>query len=107
MKVRAILVCTLLLLAAVPSFARPLCAECNNWNMCESIPGSIEACYSTGSACWTEPDPCSPPRESTVLADWQVASIDVSRSSEIAVTDSAEPAETEACEAEAVVVVQK
>lgn len=88
LKVRVILVCTLLLLAAVPTFALPLCAECNEWNTCDYIPGAIERCYSSGGACWTTPDRCSPPRSAPVLADWRVESIEINRDS---ITASATP----------------
>lgn len=84
MKVRVILVCTLLLLAAVPTFARPLCAECIvETNSCENLPGSIERCkYSlTTGLCFTTTELCSVPRAETVLAEWQVASIEISRPS--------------------------
>ena len=80
MKLRVILVCTLLLLAASPSFSLPLCKECNAQNPCEAIPGSIERCrILTGGICDTFPGSCSMPRETTVLSDWTVASIEISR----------------------------
>lgn len=106
MKIRAILVCTVLLLAAVPSFALPLCAECNEWNMCETIPGAIERCYSYGGSCWTEPDPCSPPRAATVLAEWKVASIEISRPSQESITVTAPSPEVEATEVRATELVE-
>jgi hypothetical protein len=80
MKFRVILVCTLLLLAATPSFALPLCAHCNEWNVCESAQGDIDHCFVSGGVCDTDAKRCSPPlQQSTVLADWTVASIEISR----------------------------
>jgi hypothetical protein len=83
MKLRVLAVCTLLLLGAVPSFALPLCAECTSWNTCESIPGSIERCrYDLSGNCYTTFERCSVPRASTtVLTEWKVESIEVSRPS--------------------------
>jgi hypothetical protein len=99
MKVRVILVCTLLLLAAFPTFALPLCEDCNyEWNQCEPIPGSFERCsydWATG-VCYTYPGRCSVPwnTESTVLTDWKVASIEISRPLDsVTVTASAVVAE--------------
>ena len=90
MKVRVILVCTLLLLAAVPSFALPLCAECNyEWNYCETIPGAIERCYASSGSCYTTFERCSPPRSATVATEWKVASIEISRPSLDSVTVTA------------------
>lgn len=81
MKLRVILVCTLLLLAASPSFALPLCAHCNEWNECESSPGDYERCrYDIYGNCYTDYGRCSiPSAASTVAADWTVASIEISR----------------------------
>lgn len=90
MKVRVILVCTLLLLAAVPTFALPLCAECIvETNSCEELPGSFERCkfdFVTG-LCYTTPQLCSPPRaQSTVLSDYTVASVEISQATTECVT---------------------
>ena len=79
MKLRVILACTLLLLAAVPTFALPVCAECNASNRCEQIPGSIERCTDWTGSCYTQPLSCSPPLHATVLTEWQVVSIEISR----------------------------
>jgi hypothetical protein len=79
MKLRVILVCTLLLLAAVPSFALPLCAHCNEQNRCESSPGDFERCFSGPGYCYTTSDRCSiPSAASTVLTDYKVASVEIS-----------------------------
>jgi hypothetical protein len=82
MKLRLILVCTLLLLAAVPSFALPICQECSyEYNICEDISGAFERCrYDTLGNCYLDPwARCSPTlTQSTVLADWKVASIETS-----------------------------
>lgn len=80
MKVRLILVCTLLLLAAVPTFALPLCAECVE-ESCAEIPGSIERCNDWSGACRTSPLSCIRPRSETVLTEWKVASIEIQRPS--------------------------
>ena len=83
MKLRIILVCTLLLLVAVPSFALPLCQECNPTTLqCEYAPGAFERCkYDAFFHCYIAPfDRCSPTlSQSTVLTDWEVASITISR----------------------------
>ena len=98
MKLRVILVCTLLLLAAVPSFALPLCAECNEWNECDPVPGSYERCrYDIYGNCYTDFGRCSVPSAaaSTVLTDWSVASIEISRPALDSVTVTAPAAMTE------------
>lgn len=81
MKLRVILVCTVLLLAAVPSFAAPLCEECDYWwNSCDPIPGALERCtYDENGFCYTYFGYCWPPRQTTVLAEWKVSSIEISR----------------------------
>lgn len=80
MKVRVVLVCTLLLLAAVPSFALDRCKECINLE-CKEVVGAFEKCYSGPGYCYTDPRVnCSHGRSgATVLADWTVASIEISR----------------------------
>ena len=93
MKLRVLLVCTLLLLAAVPSFALPVCAECNVMtNTCDELPGSIERCkfnWMTG-LCFSTTERCSiPSAASTVLTDWQVASIEIERPATECVTATA------------------
>lgn len=95
MKVRITLVCTLLLLAAVPTFALPLCGHCNLWNQCESAPGDFERCkYDLSGNCITTWERCSIPRsDSTVLADWKVVSIETSSVATECVTDAAPAAE--------------
>jgi hypothetical protein len=81
MKVRLILFCTLLLLAAVPSFALPLCGHCTEWNECENGSGDIERCkWDAWGNCYTDTGRCSIPSaaQTSVLTDWKVASIDTS-----------------------------
>ena len=99
MKLRVILVCTLFLLAAVPSFAAPQCQECNYWtNDCETISGAFERCtWDEFGDCYTYPGYCIPPRDvaATVLTDWKVSSIEISRPSLDSITVTA-PAMTEA-----------
>lgn len=99
MKLRVILVCTLLLLAAVPTFALPLCAECNAWtNECETLPGSFERCkynFTTG-LCYTTTERCSIPfTATTVLTELKVASIEISRPATECATASAPAAVAE------------
>lgn len=97
MKVRAILVCTLLLLAAVPSFALPLCGHCNEWNRCESAPGDFEYCIDWTGTCDTDPfKRCSRPFTVTVASEWTVASIEVHRPSLDSITVSAPAAAAKA-----------
>jgi hypothetical protein len=89
MKLRLTLVCTLLLLAAVPSFALPQCQECNyEWNQCEDVSGAFQRCkYDLSGACYLSTDRCSPQlTQSTVLADWKVASIETSCPAQESVT---------------------
>jgi len=96
MKLRVILVCTLLLLAASPSFALPLCAHCNEWNMCESSSGDIERCFDGPGYSFTTADRCSiPSAASTVLTDYQVASIEISHPAQDCATVTAPAAVTD------------
>lgn len=92
MKLRVIAVCTLLLLAAVPSFALPQCAVCNEYNECDPIPGSYERClYDAWGCCFNDFGRCSVPyaAETTVLTDWKVTTIEISRPSLDSVTITA------------------
>ena len=99
MKLKVILVCTLLLLAASPSFALPICAECiEATNTCEELPGSIERCQfnTITGLCYTQPLNCRfPLSPSTVLADWKVASIEINRPAQECATVTAPDAVTE------------
>jgi hypothetical protein len=82
MKGRVILVCTLLLLAAVPSFALPLCQDCNEFNQCETVSGAFERCrYDAEGNCYLNPfERCSiPSAATTVLTDWKVVTVEISR----------------------------
>lgn len=100
MKLRVMLVCTLLLLAAVPSFALPLCQECNyDTHQCDDVPGAYERCrYDTLGNCYLDPwSRCSPTlTQSTVLADWKVVSIETSCSEQSSVTVTAAAADAPA-----------
>lgn len=91
MKVRVIFVCTLLLLAAVPSFAAPQCADCTYWNTCEVGDWSIERCrYDQNGNCYTTFEYCTTrSAASTVLTEWKVSSIEISRPSLDAITVTA------------------
>jgi len=80
---RLALVCTLLLLAATPSFALP-CRSCTGteYPYCEDTPGSGTRCRIGVDWCETiTASSCSPLANddaSPALADWTVASIEVS-----------------------------
>ncbi|MEA2490813.1 MAG: hypothetical protein QOH21_2605 [Acidobacteriota bacterium] len=98
---RLILVCTLLLLASYPVFALPQCKECVN-NRCAYTGSGVEVCTVVGGMCQFNPtSPCSPfAPERPVLADWTVASVEIScpaLDTEI-VTTSANTAEVHAHE---------
>ena len=97
MKVRIILVCTLLLLAAVPTFALPQCAHCNASNRCEVGPGDFEYCSDWTGTCFNDPwKNCSHSRSATVATEWTVASIEIQRPSLDSITVSAPAAAAEA-----------
>ena len=77
---RVILVCTLLLLAAAPSFAEPTCTECLDTSSCINAPGQASRCRFLNGACQTLiTSNCIGRSESPVLADWKIASIEISR----------------------------
>jgi hypothetical protein len=96
MKFRMILICTLLLLAASPSFALPVCGHCNEWNTCESASGDVERCrYDTQGNCIITTERCSPAFQGTVLTDWKVVSIEISRPALESVTVTAPTAVAE------------
>ena len=81
MKVRITLICTLLLLAAVPSFAAPPCQVCDQWGsgLCASEPFSHEVCRTTSAGCKSDFGYCIGRSDTTILTEWQVASIEISR----------------------------
>ncbi len=77
---RIVLVCTLLLLAAVPSFAAPPCRSClDDVGPCFEDPGSGTRCRFVGGACETFLAFCIDRADTTVLAEWKIASIEVNR----------------------------
>jgi hypothetical protein len=76
---RLILACTLLLLASFPLFARPQCGECITMIECEYSPTSGLPCRINGSGmCEYYASVCSNLAPEPVLADWTVASIEIS-----------------------------
>ena len=80
MKLRVLFVCTLLLLAAVPTFALPPCEECNQFNRCEIVPWAVEACYDGPNFCENDPfEDCTHRSGTTVLTEWKVVSIESTR----------------------------
>jgi len=95
MKSRVILVCTLLLLAASPSFAAvapaPPCQACDEFNLCTRSSGSGERCaYDQSSGdCYTFPWGCVNRIGITVAEEWTVASIEISRPSLDSITVTA------------------
>ena len=79
---RVILVCTLLLLAAAPSFAIPTCTECLEEGVgpCINAPAQPYRCRFINGACHTELTSfCAGRSESPVLADWKIAAIEITR----------------------------
>ncbi len=77
---RVILVCTLLLLAVTPSFAEPTCTECLDASTCINAPGQPSRCRFVLGVCETiVTSNCIGRSDTPVLADWKVASIEISR----------------------------
>lgn len=78
---RLITLCTLFLLVAVPSFAAPPCTYCVEEGVgpCDNDPGAGTRCKWTGSSCQTIFAFCINFADETVLNEWQVASIEISR----------------------------
>lgn len=77
---RVILVCTLLLLVATPSFAVPTCTECLDASTCINAPGQASRCRFISGACETLITSfCVGRSETPVFADWKIASIQISR----------------------------
>lgn len=95
MKLRVILVCALLLLAASPSFAAVAvppaapCQACNVFNLCERSAGSGMRCaYDQSSGdCYTFPYTCVD--RAPLAEEWTVASIEISRPSLDSITITA------------------
>lgn len=80
MKVRIILVCTLLLLAAAPTFAAPQCEACDYyWNECYNEPYSGFRCRYTETGCEEYYGYCIGRAQAPVLSEWKVSSIEISR----------------------------
>jgi hypothetical protein len=86
--IRLTLACTLLLLAAAPSFALP-CTSCTGleYPYCEPSPGSGTRCLFSIDSCIIRDAPwCSPFTDQTaapaMIAEWTVASIEINRPGE-------------------------
>ncbi len=76
---RVILVCTLLLSAAIPTFAAPPCQVClDDAGPCVSDPGGTR-CRTISGVCQQISGLCIGVANSTMVAEWQVASIEVTR----------------------------
>jgi len=79
-KVRVLLICTLLLLAALPSFAAPPCQACDYWsNECVRDPNTGVRCRYTATGCEEYGGYCISYSHTTVLAEWKVASVEITR----------------------------
>lgn len=91
MKVRLILLCMLLLLAAVPSFANVNCRECDPYtNRCYFSPDATRRCVFDAGTCYLDPFAyCAPTHSGTVATEWKVVSIEISRPSLDAITVTA------------------
>lgn len=83
MKVsRVLLVCTLFLLAAVPTFAAPPCTYCIEEGIgpCDNDPGAGTRCRLTSGSCQTIFAFClNHAAPTSVVSEWSVVSIEVSR----------------------------
>ena len=76
---RVILVCTLLLSAAVPTFAAPPCQYClTESGPCVNDPGGLR-CRTIGGVCTESGGLCIGFLNQPVLSEWQVASIEFTR----------------------------
>lgn len=76
---RVILVCTLLLSVAVPTFAAPPCMYClSESGPCVNDPGGSR-CRTIGGVCQELSGLCISFLSTPVLGDWQVASIEITR----------------------------
>ena len=76
---RVILVCTLLLSAAIPAFAAPPCQYClTESGPCVNDPGGLR-CRTIGGVCTESGGLCISFLSRPVLGDWQVASIEITR----------------------------
>ena len=76
---RVILVCTLLLSVAVPTFAAPPCQFClSETGPCVNDPGGTR-CRTLGGVCQEISGLCIGFFNTPVLGEWQVASIEITR----------------------------
>ena len=76
---RVILVCTLLLSAAVPTFAAPPCQFClDEAGPCVNDPNGVR-CRTISGVCQETSGLCISAANRPVLAQWQVASIEITR----------------------------
>lgn len=76
---RVILVCTLLVSAAVPAFAAPPCALCvSDSGPCVNDPGGLR-CRTLSGVCTESSGSCISFLSRPVLGEWQVASIEITR----------------------------
>lgn len=98
---RLILACTLLLLATAPLFAAPQCGECIN-NVCEYSPTSGLPCrYDSLGNCVEYIRFCtSRSADTTVAADWTVASVEITRTAPQPASVKTDVVTDDACPAE-------
>ncbi len=84
---RVLLVCTVLFLAVTPTFAEPTCSECLDPSTCINAPGQASRCKFTFGVCDTVfTSNCIGRSGTPVLADWKIASIEISRPGQKVVT---------------------
>ena len=80
---RAVFVCTLLLLAAVPTFAAPQCLDCDYYTgQCGPDSFLHEPCRYTATGCENYFQFCigfsaADAGDTTLLSEWKVASIEI------------------------------
>jgi len=76
---RVIFACTLLLSAAVPTFAAPPCQFClSDAGPCVNDPGGLR-CRTISGVCQETSGLCISSANRPLLAEWQVASIEITR----------------------------
>jgi hypothetical protein len=78
---RVLLACTFLLLTAVPMFAAPPCTACldEGTGPCINDPDAGTRCRFTGGSCQTLFQFCIGFGGTPLLAEWQVASVEITR----------------------------
>lgn len=94
-RFRVLFVCTLFLLAALPTFAAPQCQDCTEFGECGPDGFEHLPCRYTATGCENYFKFCigfsaADPGIKTVLSEWKVASIEVTNElTQVVVTPSA------------------